>query len=153
MIRGTIIGGEHAIASFDRMPDRLRAELKTGITRATLLVQRESKENKLSGQVLNVRTGRLRRSINTEVSAEADRVVGTVGTNVEYAAAHEYGFAGIVTVREHLRRAVSGQDSTVRTHTRRMNLAERSFLRSALADMADPIRREFEAAAQRALQG
>jgi phage gpG-like protein len=151
MIRGTIVGGERAVERFERMPQRLRDELRIGVGRAVLLVQRETKEDKLSGQVLNVRTGRLRRSINTRVDDSADRVVGTVGTNVEYAAAHEYGFAGTVSVREHLRQTVNGF-TTVRAHSRNVVVPERSFLRSALADMAEPIRSEFEQAAQRALR-
>lgn len=151
MIKGTIIGGEAAVQRFERMPAKLHVELKVGIARAALLVQRDSKEDKLSGQVLKVRTGRLRRSINTKITDTETRVVGTVGTNVEYAHIHEYGFDGIVSVREHLRAAKGGAESTVRAHQRHVHMPERSFLRSALNDMAEPIKREFEQAVQRSL--
>lgn len=153
MIRGTIIGGEAAIQRFERMPEKLRIELKAGITRAALRVQTQTKQSKLSGQVLNVRTGRLRRSINVDVQQTAERVVGTVGTNVEYAHIHEYGFTGAVGVREHLRTAKSGKTSIVRGHSRNVHIPEKSFLRSALADMAEPIRHEFEQAVLRATRG
>jgi phage gpG-like protein len=151
-IQATLVGGDRAVARFNAMPDRLRQELKVGITRSALLVQRDSMQNKLSGQVLQVRTGRLRRSINIKVDDSGTKVVGTVGTNVEYAAVHEYGFHGAVTVREHLRRTVSGKQSLVRAHQMQMNVPEKSFLRSALQDMQPQIRIEFEQAAARALR-
>lgn len=151
MIRGTVVGSEEAIARFKAMPNRLRQELVTGIGRAVLKLQAYVKDGKLSDQVLHVRTGRLRRSITERVTQEAARVEGIVGTNVEYAAVHEYGFSGTVSVREHLRRAKSGFMQTVRAHTRKVDLPERSFLRSALADMEPDIRAEFEAAVSRAV--
>ena len=76
--------------------------MRDGIGRAVLRVQRRVKE-KLSGEVLNVRTGRLRRSIVERVESSGSVVTGIVGTNVEYAAPHEYGFIGVVTVKESLR--------------------------------------------------
>lgn len=151
MIQGTVIGGDAAIAKYDNMPQRLKAELRVGIGRAALLVQVQSKQNKLSGQVLNVKTGRLRRSINTKITETDTGVQGSVGTNVEYAHAHEYGFQGTVSVREHLRTSVLGNKFIVRSHNMNMNVPEKSFLRSALSDMAGPIRQEFENAAQRAI--
>lgn len=151
MISGIVIGGEAATARFSNFSQRLRAELRIGIGRAALLVQTDSKANKLSGQVLNVVTGRLRRSINTKITETETNVQGTVGTNVEYAHVHEFGFQGTVSVREHLRRSKLGNEFVVRAHNMRMNVKEKSFLRSALADMANPIRLEFEKAMQRAV--
>jgi phage gpG-like protein len=151
MISGIVIGGEAATARFNNLTQRLRAELRVGIGRAALLVQNDSKANKLSGQVLNVVTGRLRRSINVEISESETNVQGSVGTNVAYAHAHEFGFQGTVSVRESLRTSVLGKKFTVRAHSMKMNVPEKSFLRSALADMADPIRQEFENAMQRAV--
>ncbi len=151
-ISGIVIGGEAAIARFDSFPEKLRAELRVGIGRAALRVSVQSKENKLSGQVLNVVTGRLRRSINIKVSESTTGVQGTVGTNVAYAHVHEFGFQGTVSVREHLRTSKLGNQFTVRAHAMRMNVPEKSFLRSALTDMAEPIRLEFENAMQRALR-
>jgi phage gpG-like protein len=152
MITGTVVGAEEVVQRFQSMPGALREQLKIGIGRAVLRVQAYSKADKLSGQVLQVRTGRLRRSINTRVEISADKVTGVVGTNVEYARVHEYGFSGTVTVREHLRRTVTGAQALVRPHARRMNLPERSFLRSALHDMEPQIREEFEQAVKRAIQ-
>lgn len=151
MITGTVIGGEAAIARFNAMPGRLRQELVAGIGRAVLKLQARVKDGKLSDEVLHVRSGRLRRSITGRVTQDADRVTGIVGTNVIYGRVHEYGFEGVVTVREHLRRAVSGAAVNVRAHSRHMNLPQRSFLRTALAEMAPEIRTEFEQAVNRAV--
>lgn len=151
MIRGIVIGASDVSARFDSISERLRAELVVGIGRAALLVQTQTKSQKLSGQVLNVRTGRLRRSINVKITEGDQAVTATVGTNVKYAAVHEYGFDGTVSVREYLRRTKNGNTATVRAHDRHMHVPEKSFLRSALADMEGPIRLEFERAVQRAI--
>lgn len=151
-ITGTVIGGEEAVARFKAMPTRLRIELSGGIARAALRLQAYVKGDKLSGGVLKVRTGRLRRSINERVIEETNKVTGIVGTNVEYAAVHEYGFTGTENVRAHLRQLKSGATQNVRAHTRTVHMPERSFLRSALKDMAPEIRAEFEAALGRAMR-
>lgn len=150
-IEGTVVGDARVIARYEAIPAKLRAELKVGIGRACLRVQRKSKQDKLSGQVLQVRTGRLRRSINVKMRETQDAVVGTVGTNVSYARPHEFGFQGVVTVREHLRQAKSGKSFRVRAHPRKVDLPERSFLRSALAELVPVIRDELQQATQRAI--
>jgi phage gpG-like protein len=180
MIRGTVVGGEQAVARFTSMPEKLRVELRIAVQRAAFLVQRHSKADKLSGQVLHVRTGRLRRSIHYRITEAVERVTGIVGTNVSYAKPHEYGFTGTVGVREHLRRStvyakvrgsalfdpqtgkmhlgrariveLLGAEHTVRAHMRHMHMPERSFLRSALADEREAIKLEFQNAARRALE-
>jgi len=112
------------------------------------------KRNKLSDQVLHVRTGRLRRSITYRLTKEGDVVTAYVGTNVKYARAHEYGFQGEVsvpahTVKAHQRhmsvafgklmknpRMVDVREYVMRAHSMKMNLPERSFLRSSVEENA-----------------
>ena len=56
-------------------------------------------------------TGRLRQSLHSSPARiEGDKVIVSIGSAVEYAAAHEFGFEGDVTVREHERlgRVVAG---------------------------------------------
>jgi phage gpG-like protein len=159
MIDAYLVGDAEVVARLDGMPAKLRDEMKVGIGRATLKLQRMVVQDKLSGQVLKVRTGTLRRSIDQAVTDEGANVVGTVSTNVKYARVHEYGFKGVVTVRESLRtirqafgRPIDAKQITVRAHSRKMDLPERSFLRSALADLetSGAIRVEMEAAVKRA---
>jgi phage gpG-like protein len=102
--------------------------------------------NKLSGDILKVRTGRLRRSIHPEWDFKPGHMGATVGTNVEYAAIHEYGFKGTVQVKSFQRemtkafgRPIAPKQVTVSAHSRNINMPERSFLRSALKEMRPEI--------------
>lgn len=147
MIRGELLGGDELKRAMAQAAPRLVPSLTQAIGRLVLTLQRNVKADKLSGQVLKVRTGRLRRSINARIEgANTEQVSGTVGTNVSYARAHEYGFTGTVNVRQSLRmqkqafgRAITPVQVTVRAHTRQVSLPERSFLRSALAEMQPQI--------------
>lgn len=176
LITGRIDGDREIVEYLERNPEMLRAALKVGIGRAVLRLQREVKENKLDGQVLRRISSRLERSINTKVADSADGVEGTVGTNVEYARPHEFGFKGVVTVREHLRKVKEGsrfnvrnarqgprealreavassRKVMVRAHDRHVDMPERSFLRSALRDLAPALQAEVNAAVITALKG
>lgn len=143
-------------AALKGYPQRLHARVLRTINRFTVELQARVKA-KLSGEVLHVRTGTLRRSINRELREEGGTILGIVGTNVSYAAAHEYGFDGEVTVKAHLRRAAGAKRKAmaatpVREHTRRMVLPERSFLRSALEELAPKFEADVRQAAVEALR-
>lgn len=159
MIGGYLVGDAEVVAKLDGMGVSLREEMKAGIGRAVLKLQRMVVQDKLSGQVLKVRTGTLRRSIDQVVIDEGEKVAGVVSSNLKYARIHEYGFRGTVSVRESLRtikqafgRPIEPRQVSVRSHSRRVDLPARSFLRSALADLeaSGAIRAEMEAAVQRA---
>lgn len=159
MISGSVTGDAEVVTYLDRVASRLGPETRIGITRLTLHLQRKVKRDKLSGQVLNVRTGRLRRSVGQDVHDEGDKIVGTVSTPVEYAPPNEYGFTGTQSVRTHLRtitqafgRPIPATEVEVSAHSRAVNLPERSFLRSSLREMAaaGEITDEMEAVVKRA---
>lgn len=80
--------------------------LKTGLARGLLLVVGMVQLDFLSGprpsKIQSV-TGRLRQSITSKVEGGNGRIVGRVGSNVKYAAYHEFGFHGTVNVRAHTR--------------------------------------------------
>lgn len=142
-------------------PKKLAESVLRAITRLSIEAQASVKESKLSGQVLHVRTGTLRRSINREVKAQGSKISAVVGTNVEYAGAHEFGFTGAVTVKAHVRRSKKQLKAALRTrkdgttyytrtgmrsgevqvssHTRNMRVPERSFLRSTLKEFEGKI--------------
>lgn len=65
-----------------------------------------------------IETGRLRDSITFKLENKGRRLV--VGTNIGYAATHQFGFKGRVEqrVRAHSRRTRSGKQTTVRAHRR-----------------------------------
>jgi phage gpG-like protein len=155
-------------------PERVHNNVLRVVQRLAIEVQRSVKDDKLSGQVLHVRTGTLHRSINQQVTDSGSKVMAIIGTNVKYAGAHEYGFDGTVSVKEHVRRSKaqaaearrtrkdgttyltrngkSGGAITVGGHTRMMHMPERSFLRSTLKDFETRIRNDIAQAAREAWQ-
>lgn len=157
MIKGVIIGDKEVMARFDNFAGKLRDELKTGIGRAALAVQRNVVDVKLAGAALNVRTGRLWRSINVKTTETGNSITASIGTNVSYGAAWEFGFRRKIGAgaRGWLASSVSNARATyyiARHPPGTKSYAERSFLRSALADMEDTIRSEFEQAVARAVR-
>ena len=155
MIKGEIIGGESLVARLDAVGPKIQTKIETTIQRLVLTLMANVQRDKLSGQVLNVRTGRLRRSITQRMQGlGTTSVSGIVGTNVEYARAHEMGFQGTVTVKAHLRMMTKAFGKPVKdphqiqvnSHSRNMNIPEKSFLRSALNDMRPEIKEKLKAA-------
>lgn len=125
-----VLGAEAVELHFGSLADDVRQRVRQRVESLGLELLRKVKEEKLSGQVLNVRTGRLRRSINEQTTVDGDRVQSAVGTNVAYARPWELGFRGIEQVRAHLRLG-----HQVRAHARHVNIAPRSFLISSLDEM------------------
>lgn len=129
------------------IPELLRAALSKKLLALALKLERHIKEDKLSGQVLNVRSGALRRSIFTTIESRGDYVVATVASSsdVKYGRIHEFG--GTIHVPEifpvkaqALHFVVNGKDvfaKHVKAHD--VTMPERSFMRSALTDMRDDI--------------
>lgn len=144
-----------------QLSERVRTALEQKIQRLTIKLQAHVVADKLQGQVLNVRTGRLQRSIGQALVSTDMTVTGIVSTAVKYAKPLEYGFSGTVNVREHLRTITqafgkelkSPVTATVRAHTMQMNLMPpHSFLRSALKDMRPEILQGIDDAVKEALK-
>lgn len=87
-------------------------------------------------------TGRLSRSILGATSTagnesvfsidiEGERVVVEIGSQTPYAAVHEFGFSGNVTVPAHTRRIATGT-ANVRSFVRSMNVPARPYLLPAI---------------------
>lgn len=107
---------------------------------------RRKKKGRRGNRGILINTGRLRRSIKIR-SARFQKIV--IATDVAYAAAHNYGYKGTVSVRSHTRRRYgrekeeyttkTGKQSTrqkkvvkssftVRQHTRKMSMPQRQFM-------------------------
>jgi phage gpG-like protein len=129
------------------------ARVGASILRLTLSLKRKVKEDKLSGQVLKVRTGTLRRSIGHDVFDDGAGIVGAVSTPIKYAPPHEFGAtipARIVEAKRAgaLRFQIGGKFVFAkRVNIPSFKLPERSFMRSALADMDAEIRTDLQQAA------
>ena len=86
---------------------------------------------------LLVKSGRLRNSIKPK-KVSFERII--IASDAPYSAAHNFGYKGTVKVREHTRRTygvaqfggrrgrVVAGSTTVRQHTRKMNLPRRQFM-------------------------
>ena len=156
MIKAWLVGDRETVARFEGMPARLHGRLSNTILKWALKLEGHVKVQKLSGQVLKVRTGTLRRSVTHRVDTLPDVILGIVGTNVTYAARHEYGFHGSEMVRAHLRtvkqafgKELKGgaRQISIRAHARRVDYPAHSFLRSALRDLNDAIVNDMRATA------
>lgn len=91
---------------FGVLAEKLPAAVVVAVRSSVLLGVRYVVKMKLTGQALRRRTGTLIRSVTASPRVELvlDNVVGSFGSNLDYARAHELGFHGRVQVRAHSRR-------------------------------------------------
>ena len=80
---------------------------------------------RMNSRATLVRSGRLKRSIR-KIREGSDFAI--VGTDVPYAAAHNYGVRGRVDVKSHSRTSTTGNVSTVKSFRRTMTLPRRQFM-------------------------
>jgi phage gpG-like protein len=146
MISVTVVGDRELIARLERMPDRVRQALVRKVTELALKLEARVKR-KLSGEVLNVRTGALRRSIFNEVTDDSKGVIGRVASSgdVKYAGIHEFGGKtpphDIYPVKgKALAFMMGGKQRFFKVvHHPGSKIPERSFLRSSLNEMREEI--------------
>lgn len=167
-ITAHVAGAVELEAKFLASKRPVKARVERELRELAVKLQRKVKSEKLSGQVLNVRTGRLKRSINQRVQVFESAVVASVGTNVKYGAAWELGF----DVREHERtlhfREVDSDFAfgtrTLFTTAKRSHFSRkitmkarhqnaRPFLRPSLEEMTPEIRMRLARAAFLGLNG
>ena len=142
-----LAGADALEARLDGFPAELLADLAAKAAALADALAAKVRDDKLSGQVLNVVSGDLRASIVGEASIEGDDVVGSVGSagDVKYAAIQEYGgktaaheilpskggaLAFLVGGALRFAKRVEHPGSTI---------PERSYLRSSLENMTDEI--------------
>ena len=134
-------------AALAAMPDRVRDALSSKAN--TLAAELQARiQQKLSGTVLNQKSGALARSIVATIddtSANVSVSIATTG-DIKYAAIHEFG--GVIPPHEivpdkakALAFAIGGkQVFAARVNLPAIAMPERSYMRSSLAEMADEIR-------------
>lgn len=96
-----------AIRGLENLPQALdqvlAGALDRGLYYAVGIAQTEFLQGPRPAKLGEV-TGRLRNSIAHEVKMDGARgITGRIGSNVKYAAFHEFGFSGIVNVKAHTR--------------------------------------------------
>jgi hypothetical protein len=135
-------------------PERLLARLD-GTMQSLGLALQDRVRDKLGGEVLHSRSGRLAAGVAFDVASSGDSASVALGiADVPYAAYQEYGFHGTETVRAHLRtikeafgRAIAPRQVAVRSFARRVDYPAHSFLRSALAEIAPDAVAQIDVAA------
>lgn len=146
MFRGSVTGGRETAKKLRGEAKQVREAVRKTMGRLVLELMVKVKRDKLSGQALNVRTGRLRRSITQRIEVHGTTIEGVVGTNVEYGKFHEYGLG--LKVKDELKKQREGFKAglTANKPLSADNLPPGSFLRSALKEMKPRIREEFRQA-------
>lgn len=150
-----------ADVDFNEVNERVRAEIRRTVNALTLKLQRTIQEGMLTGQRLNVQSGRLRGSVSSKVEEDKDWIEGTVGAGgalVPYAFAHEFGLKGAMAIKAHLRmiKKVFGQPITprqimIKAHSRKVDMKERRFMRDSLDEVAKIVPKNIDAAIERGL--
>lgn len=141
--------------------NRIKLEIRRTINALTLKLQRMIQEEMLSGQRLNVQSGRLRGSLASRVEEVAGVIEGTVsagGAHVKYAFIHEFGLSAAVSIKEHLRhikqafgKPITPRDVLVKAHSRTVNFKERRFMRDSLDEIAKIVPKNINKAIERGL--
>lgn len=88
-------------------------------------------------------TGRLKASISHQANRDAVKV--STGTNVQYAAVHQFGFLGTVNVPAHSRKVTQAfgraleppVTANVRAHSRRMIITARPYMPVTMAEIGE----------------
>jgi phage gpG-like protein len=151
MITITLIGETQLLARIDGIPAAVASVIRAKVQALRLKLEALVKK-KLSGQVLNVRSGALRRSIASKVEAVARAIYGIVFSSgdVKYARIHELGglikhpggtaymtnYAGGVGNTKWVSNASPLAAHLPRTKPHDIPMPKRSYLRSSLKDMA-----------------
>ncbi len=147
MLSLSIDGAEALQARLDAFPAAVLSDLTAKAQDLANALADKVKFEKLSGEVLNVRSGALIASIGAEVASGGDEVSASVGSygDVKYAAIQEYGgktaaheilpakgnvLAFLVAGAMHFARRVEHPGSVI---------PERSYLRSSLDEMSAEI--------------
>jgi phage gpG-like protein len=147
MFNVTLSGDRQLIEQLAAMPASVQTVLRVKATKLALQLRGYIRDDKLSGQVLAIRSGDLKASIEQTVVADATSVTAEVFSSgdVKYAAIHEFG--GTIAAHDivpdkadALAFMYGGKQIFAKiVHIPDVNMPERSFMRSALADMADDI--------------
>lgn len=120
---------------FTELPRRIReVGARRGLLKAAILLESHIKLNKLSGQVLHVRTGRLRASLAHRLVGRGDELQAVVGTRLVYARIHEYG--GIIRAKRapYLVFPITRLGATSWVRVKQVTMPKRSYLRPALVE-------------------
>lgn len=148
------------LADLPAVPSQVVAAVATKMRLVTINLQRFIVQEKLNGQVLNQRSGKLARSIQQDSHTDGDEVVGEVFSagDVKYAGIHEFGGTTpphdiVPNKASALAFMIGGKQIFAKiVHHPGSRIPERSYMRSSLAEQADDIIDGLKEAAIRGAQ-
>lgn len=173
IISFTVTGDKEFLRWAKSVPAVIQKVMLAKVTSLTLRLEAKVKRDKLSGQVLRVRTGALRSSIFHTVTVADGVITGKVAAprDVPYAAIHEFGGqishpggtayfvpmgaggkAAFVSNNKAAELEARFKFTMKRTAPHMINMPVRSFIRSSMADMKTVIESELAKAAQDAIK-
>lgn len=150
----TLDGLDTLQARLATFPQSLQDALITKSQNLAQALADKVRDDKLSGEVLKSRSGRLKDSIQSSVGKDGDEVKGNVfvSGDVSYAAIQEYGG----TTKAHIIEASNAKVLTfpwqgktaflARVHHPGSVIPERSYLRSALEDSREDVISDYQGA-------
>jgi phage gpG-like protein len=158
MITAEIIQGKNVPKQLRERGERFESAVAQTVLRLAIKMQGLVKQ-KLSDDVLKVKSGRLRRSINYSISNQGNLTTAIVGTNVVYAAIHEFGgsipaHTVFPKTRQALKFSMDGKIVFAkRANVPTIKMPKRSFLQSSLEQMTPEIRDTLIGTVNRVLRG
>ncbi|MFZ1963707.1 MAG: HK97 gp10 family phage protein [Roseiarcus sp.] len=147
MLSLSIDGADALQARLDAFPAAVRSELAAKAQDLASALADKVKAEKLSGAVLNARSGALRDSIGIEAASDGDWISASVGSygEVKYAAIQEYGGkTGAHEILPVKAKALAFVVGGAMRFARKVEhpgsvIPERSYLRSSFDEMSDEI--------------
>lgn len=138
---------------------------KTAALTARRLYRQSFKKKKFIGgtqkwkPVIDKRTGKpkdtpLRESsiLFNSLEVRHTGMTATVSTPVKYAKIHNEGGKGNVTIRKHRRRLPTGKTTTVKSHSRKVNIPQRQFMDIPGQKVSPYIRAKIQATYEKQLE-
>jgi len=161
MLTVQITGADALQNRLANAPAAIQSALRAKAADLAERLRKHVTDDKLSGQVLQTRSGALKASITAEVDDDGGQIVARLFSagDIKYAAIQEYG--GRTAAHDILPDKAKALAFLVHgapvfakvVHHPGSQIPARSYLRSALADMGDQIVAEFRDAALDALNG
>lgn len=145
--------GTNLSLAFGALPEKARGAIAAELVDQTDLLE-STVIGKLSGEVLQPVTGKLRGQVRHSVDTGGEVMTGRVfmAGDLTVALVHEYGGSGwydIFPVQAKALHFFAGGHEVFATHVHHPPLAERSYLRSSLRERVDAIVSGFQQALAR----
>jgi phage gpG-like protein len=117
-------------------PSNFRKKFREGMRQAMLHAESKSKKSFNKPGNLHVRTGHLRRSIESSIRDRRSEIIGVISSNVKYANVHEFGATITPKTGTYLKfKTIGGGWVT----TKEVVIPARPFLKPAITDNMEHI--------------